>query len=320
MNSTLTSNNLTLYIPSSLLVFKAVAFGILIILNLCLNTLTLVVLRRMRELKPATRVFLTSMTVADLVSLVYHIPIFISTTVNRWPFGDVACTVFSLAGLAVNILYYINLPMVTIERYIAVAWPFRYPTFVTVKRSRMVVAGVWSLALLSATVTYFVDPYQQYIEILHVCMPSPGFGRTTNNTGEILSIPFDIIGMIIVSLTPVALSLVLFLRLFMISRAHIARIAAQNRNTAWNDNTLAMERKTLVTFLIMTICVTFCMIPNAVLSVFIYINAQSETYINYWVACLVQLLYLANTIVNVIIYYWRTVAFRETVKRLFYDR
>ena len=319
MNSTSTSDNVTSIIPSSLLVFKAFAFGILIILNLCLNSLTLVVLRRMRELKPATRVFLTSMTVADLVSLVYHIPIFISTIVNQWPFGDTPCTVFSLAGLVVNILYYINLPMVTIERYIAVAWPFRYPSLVTVKRSRMVVVGAWSFALLGATGTYFLGPYQQYVETLHACIPSPGF--RTAQTDKTLSIPFDVIGMLVISLTPVALSLVLFFRLYIITRAHIVRIAAQNRNAAWNNNnTLAMERKTLITFFIMTICVTFCMIPNIVLSVFIYSNEHGESYINYWFTCFAQLMYLSNTIVNVIVYYWRTVAFRETVKRLFHNR
>ena len=300
---TSTSDNMTVFIPLSLLIFKAVAFGILITLNLCLNSLTLVVLRRIRELKPATRVFLTSMTVADLISLVYHTPIFISTTVNNWPFGDTACKVFSLTGLVVNILYYTNLPMVNIERYIAVAWPLRYSSLVTVKRSQMAVAGVWSFALLSATVAYFIVPYKHYVEVFHAYILSPGFETTTLETVLLL----------IVSLTPISLSLILFLRLYMISRSHVARIAAQNRNARWNGNKLAMERKTFVTFFIMTICVTLCMAPNLVSSAYRTIN---DGYINYWFACFAQLLYLANTIINVIVYYWRTVVFRETIKKV----
>ena len=309
MNSTSTSEHRMVVLPLSLLIFKAVAFGILIILNLCLNSLTLVVLRRMRELKPATRVFLTSMTIADLISLVYHIPTFISTALNRWPLGDIACKVFSLTSVMIHLLYYINLPMVNIERYIAVAWPLRYSSLVTVKRSRMAVAGVWSFALLLAIVAYSLVPYHQYIEVFHICMPSFQPSTHTYNTRTSSLITWEIIAMLIVSLTPVALSLVLFLRLYIISRAHVARIAAQNRNIAGSNNTLAMERKTFITLFIMTICITVCMVPNVVASVYF---SSHPGHISYWFVCFAQLLYLANTIVNVIVYYWRTVAFRET--------
>ena len=287
---------MTVCIPSSLLIFKAVAFGILIILNLCLNSLTLVVLLRMRELKPATRVFLTSMTVADLFSLIYHIPIFISTIMNKWPFGDIECNIFSLTGLVVNVLYYINLPVVNIERYIAVEWPFRYPSLATFKRSRMVVAGVWAFALVSTTVSYIILPNKQYAQVYNVCLMTRDVEAATLETTFFL----------VISLTPVTLSLILFLRLYIISRAHVRRLAVQNKNATWNNNKLAMERKTFITFFIMTTCVTFCMVPNVVSNTYRNINGDD---INYWFVCFAQLLYLTNTIINVIVYYWRTVAF-----------
>ena len=311
MNSTSTEEHMIVFLPFSLLIFKAVAFGIFIILNLCLNSLTLVVLRRMRELKPTTRVFLTSMTVADLISLVYHIPIFISTTVNRWPFGELTCKVFSSINVMINILYYINLPMVNIERYIAVARPFRYPSLVTVKRSRIAVAGVWSFALFIATVSYFLSPYHNYVQAFHVCMPS--FQPLTDKAHRSLSTTFELTGILLVSLTPIALSFVLFLRLYMISRKHVARMAAQNRNITGNKNTLAMERKAFITLFIMTLCLLFCTVPNVVASV--YLNAN-DGQISNWFVCFAQLLYLANTIVNVVVYYWRTDAFRETAKKV----
>ena len=309
MNST--SGYTPVFIPSSLLIFKAVAFGILILLSLCLNSLTLVVLHRMQDLKPATRVFLTSMTVVDLISLVYHIPVFVSTIMNRWPFGDIVCTVFSITSMLISALYYINLPLVNIERYIAVVRPFQYPSLVTVKRSRMAIACVWAFAFLSATVAYFIVPYEQYVPAFHVCMPT--FEKTTSYAGKTSPIRWEVVLMLIFALTPVALSLVLFLRLYMISRAHAVRIAAQNRNSLWNNNTLDMERKTFITFVIMTICVTFCMVPNVITDT-LYITHQGD--VSYWFVCFSQLMYLANTIVNVIVYYWRTAAFRKTVKKV----
>ena len=300
------------FIPSSLLIFKATALGILITLSLCLNSLTLIVLRRMRNLKPATRVFLTSMTVADLISLVYHIFIFISTIANKWLFGDTACKVLSPIFLLISALYYINLPMVNIERYIAVTRPLQYPSLVTVKRSRMAVVCVWSFALLKATVSYFIVPYEQYLPVFHVCMPTSE--RTTTNMDKIsLSNTLEIIVMLIVTLAPVVVSLILFLRLYMISKAHVARLAAQNRNTSWNNNTLVMERKTITTFLIMTICLTLCMIPIVVVET---LNITHHRDVNYWFVCFAQLMFLANTIFNVTIYYWRTATFRETVKKI----
>ena len=72
MNSSENNDNIIIF-SQHFLIFKATAFGILIFLNVCLNTLTLVVLRKMKELKPTTRVLLTSMTVGDIVSLIYHI-------------------------------------------------------------------------------------------------------------------------------------------------------------------------------------------------------------------------------------------------------
>ena len=115
-----------------------------------------------------------------------------------------------------------------------------------------------------------------------------------------------------ISLTPITLSLILFLRLYMISRAHVKRLSGQNRNTTWNDNKL-IERKTFITFFIMTICVTLCTVPNVFSNTYRNINGED---INYCFVCFAQLLYLANTIINVVVYYWRTVAFRETFKTL----
>ncbi len=153
MNSSENIGN-SVRLSQHLLIFKATALGILILLNVCFNSLTLVVLRRMKELKPTTRVLLTSMTVGDIVSLIYHIPVFISTIVNDWPFGTNSCTLLGFAGLLVNVLYHANLPVVNVERYIAVAYPYKYPSLVTISRARAVVVCIWILAVSSAIITF----------------------------------------------------------------------------------------------------------------------------------------------------------------------
>ena len=88
--------------------------------------------------------------------------------------------------------------------------------------------------------------------------------------------------MLFVTLVPVVLSLTFFLRLYMILKAHEARITDQNRNTAWNNNTFAMEQKPFATFLVMPTRVTLCMVRNWVVETLYNIdtNAIQHTFEN----------------------------------------
>ena len=302
MNSTDANHHVE--IPTSLIIFKSTCLGILIILNITFNFITLVVLRRMRELSPTTKIFLTSMTVLDIGHLGYMVPIFLCTLMNRWPFGDTSCTINGYVGMVTAVLYYSHLPLVNLDRFIAVTRPYRYPSLVTVPRARAMVVCLWCISpVLAGVLTPAMTIHYQ--DIFHMCI---GAMKVK-----------DAIGMSIVTISPMALAILLFLRLFLVARGHAAAIDAQERVVGGNNNrSNELERKTFTTFLIMTACVTFCMTPQVIIYATESLKPGGPN--NYWAVCLAQILSFSNTIINVIVYYWRTVAFRKAVYALMSSR
>ncbi len=74
--------------PHELLIFKAIGISIIVVACILGNTLCLVVLRQMHALEPVTRVFMTSVTVADLsTGLFLGVPIIGATILDCWPYG-----------------------------------------------------------------------------------------------------------------------------------------------------------------------------------------------------------------------------------------
>ncbi len=313
MNSSDNTEN-DVILSQHLLIFKATAFGILICLNVCFNTFTLMVLRRMRDLKPATRVLLTSMTVGDIVSLIYHIPVFISTIVNDWPFGSYSCTVLGLAGVLVNILYYFNLPVVNLERYIAVAYPYKYPSLVTVSRARAAVVSIWGFAVSCAIiVSYGSSGTTSYVQIFHACFLQENLEEyvVAMRQKDFKVIITTTISWLI-PVIPLTVSFGLFLRLYLIAKKHAAQIVAQE-NLGNNNPPNGLERKTFVTFFIMTLCLTISVIPHIVSHFWNFLLRE----VNGWFACVAQIMFLSNTILNVVVYYLRTNSFRQAIRKLF---
>ena len=290
-------------IPSSLLILKSTCLGILIILNITFNSVTLVVLRRMRELSPTTKVFLTSMTVLDIITLGHMIPVFVCTLINRWPFGDTLCIVYGYFGVSTTLLYYIHLPLVNLDRFIAISRPYRYPTLVTVPRARAMVVCLWCLSpVLPVGLLNAADI--RYHDTVHMC-----FAQMQEEDGIV---------MMFMTLLPIVLAVVLFLRLFLVARGHAAAIDVQERVAGNNNRTHSLERKTFTTFFIMTACVTVCMIPQVI--VFSIESVKTGGPSNYWSICFSQILTFSNTIVNVIVYYLRTTTFRKAIHALIWAR
>ena len=214
------------------------------------------------------------------------------------------CVLSGYLSIVNMVLYYCHLPMVNLDRYLAVSRPYRYPSLVTVPRARTAVVCLWCIApLLAFGLSPSIDFYYQ--DVLHVCISDMQLK--------------NVIGLLLVTLAPIAVAILLFLRLFLVARGHAAAIDAQVRVVGGNINrSNELERKTFMTFMIMTLCVTVCMVPQIVVYITEILKPGGPT--RYWLICLVQILSFLNTIINVIVYYWRTTCFRNTVYDLFIAR
>ncbi len=79
-------------------IFTAFILTLLASLSLPMNILALVVLRRTRGIEPATRVFLVSLTVADVgMCIGYVLPAVGVSIVGGWPYGKILCLIQAFA-------------------------------------------------------------------------------------------------------------------------------------------------------------------------------------------------------------------------------
>ena len=290
----------------ALLIFKATATGVIIVLNIFANSLTLVVLRQIREVNPVTRVFMTSMTLSDLGSgFGYILPIFAATTVNAWPFGDVLCVVLGFFNIVFSFTSLISLLSVNFERFLAVTKPFQYQTLITVPKARMISIAVWLCAFVMAALNCFMPGRSIYYSpSMHACTTGPEDPSMVDIKGTVFILLFVIV--------PFVLTLAMFLRLFLLARFHASKIAAQERAVGKK-----CDRKAFTTFFIMTICLAAGWTP--IVTLFVYENMTRKE-ISWWLMCVAQLMAFSNTITNVLVYYLRNTAFREAAKRVLVSR
>ena len=139
---------------------KTIIYGILSVLVIGGNSLCLVVLKRYSiHSKIPTRLFLTSLTCADLLSgLLYIFPLFVV-----YALGDVVTLdvmVYTCHGTRITIVLFgnvslISLLCVNIDRYLAIEYPLKCETIVTARRAWIAISCTWTLGLLTSLITYF---------------------------------------------------------------------------------------------------------------------------------------------------------------------
>ena len=240
-----------------LLIFKATAFGAITILNIFANSLTLVVLRKMKELSPITRVFMTSMTLSDLGAACVLMPIVVATAVNRWPFGIVLCSIHGFIFTLCSYTSVLSLFWLTTERYLAVTRPFQYPTLMTVPRARIITLCVWLCSVtVAASVGFMPGRVVFYSQNWHACITGPK---------DPSGVDFHEIGTVLfLAVVPFGLTLVMFLRLFLLARFHAAKIIAQERHI----NGRKSDKKAFTTFFIMAFCISIGWTPMIALVIY----------------------------------------------------
>ncbi|XP_038069204.1 C-X-C chemokine receptor type 2-like [Patiria miniata] len=117
---------------------RCILLVITTILLLTLNPLCLVVLRHVRSIQETTKIFLRSMTVADLgIGLFQALPMTVLAISETEHISDVFCSVLSFAQCIAIYSPQISLLLLTVDRYISVVHALRYPSLVTVKRARI---------------------------------------------------------------------------------------------------------------------------------------------------------------------------------------
>ncbi|XP_071500768.1 allatostatin-A receptor-like [Diadema antillarum] len=114
------------------------------------NSLVIIVLFTRRELSRSTDTLIGALAAADLLASIFMIPLPLPTTVPSSVLGQMYCkvvytSIFLWVSFDASIF---TLTTISVERYIAVAYPFHFKQLVTRKRVVVVIVANWIVAFM----------------------------------------------------------------------------------------------------------------------------------------------------------------------------
>ncbi|XP_070614416.1 lysophosphatidic acid receptor 4 [Erythrolamprus reginae] len=122
-------------------------YSVVFILGLITNCASLFVFWFRIKMRSETTIFMTNLAVSDLL-FVFTLPFKIFYNFNRnWPFGDPLCKISGTAFLTNIYGSMLFLTCISVDRFLAIVYPFRSRLVRTRRNSAIVCAGVWVLVL-----------------------------------------------------------------------------------------------------------------------------------------------------------------------------
>ncbi|KAJ8015784.1 hypothetical protein DPEC_G00029740 [Dallia pectoralis] len=122
----------------------SVVYSVVFVLGLCTNCAALFVFCLRMKLRNETTLFMTNLALSDLV-FVFTLPFKVYYNFNRhWPFGDGLCKQVSGTAFITNIYgSMLFLTCISVDRFLAIVYPFRSRSIRTRRNAVVVCAAVW---------------------------------------------------------------------------------------------------------------------------------------------------------------------------------
>ncbi|XP_053129229.1 lysophosphatidic acid receptor 4 [Hemicordylus capensis] len=122
-------------------------YSVVFILGLITNCVSLFVFCFRIKMRSETSIFMTNLAISDLL-FVFTLPFKIFYNFNKhWPFGDPLCRISGTAFLTNIYGSMLFLTCISVDRFLAIVYPFRSRTVRTRRNSAIVCVGVWALVL-----------------------------------------------------------------------------------------------------------------------------------------------------------------------------
>ncbi len=283
--------------------FTFVLFFVTVALIVALNSLCLVVVRRVRGIQETTKLFMMSLTLSDLCfGIFYGIPnlyYFISTS---WIISGTYCKILPYLITTLVTINALSLGFLTTDRFLAITYSLHYPRLMTLKRSKVMIILVWTLTIVLYSALYWSSSTQ--FEML-------------KEKHAILCVRHHFVQYVFPSISGVSLGIILILYAYIlkVARRQARLIAAQNiiGNIAGRQNVPGpISTKSATTVIIITGTACLCWIPVTILGSLSLRNITAPTSV-YVIAIT---LFSSNSWLNCIVYYWSNREFKQTLHNL----
>lgn len=169
-----------------------------------------------RQLHTPTNLLLLSLAVSDLFVGLLLMPVEIIYIEACWFLGDVLCTLYYVVDYVVTSASVASMVLISIDRYVAVCYPFYYSTKVTNRRVKRIVFLCWLCSIL-----YRIVLLKDHLE-------RPGHSSTC--LGECVVVIDNLAGVVDLIFTfvlPITVIIVLYTRVFVVVLSAVRSIKSQ---------------------------------------------------------------------------------------------
>nr|AAC33474.1 orphan G protein-coupled receptor [Sphoeroides nephelus] len=123
----------------------------LMLFGLLGNILTILVVWLRPYMRSSTYLYLSSLAVSDiLILLLLPVDLYKLWRPRPWPFGEIFCKSTMFFSECCTFCSILHITFISLERYLAVCWPFTAKTVVTRRRTRTIIGCIWLGAAISA--------------------------------------------------------------------------------------------------------------------------------------------------------------------------
>ncbi|XP_077089957.1 trace amine-associated receptor 13c-like [Siphateles boraxobius] len=246
-----------------------------------LNLLVIISISHFKQLHTPTNVLIFSLAVADLIAGLILMPVQGMKLIEPcWYFGEIFCSIFPLILYVVLTASLGNMIIISVDRYIAVNDPLRYPIRVNNYRAIVSIVVNWLFSFIY--IFYLLYEFLLYPEMNHTCI------------GEcILSVKFEntILDSIVCLVAPCCIIIPLYVKI-----CFVAKRQAKHLNSV-TDKKAKSEKKATRTLGIVVLVYLLCWMPCYLTSLSLGQNENHSLIINVmdWIICM-------NSGMNPIIY------------------
>uniref|UniRef100_UPI003AAB3ADA trace amine-associated receptor 13c-like n=1 Tax=Centroberyx gerrardi TaxID=166262 RepID=UPI003AAB3ADA len=255
--------------------------------TVALNLLVIISVSHYRQLHTPTNLLLLSLAVSDLLAGLLLIPTEILLGGSCWFLGDLMCALSFFAVFTIISVSVGNVVLISVDRYVAICDPLRYPTKVTQRRVKICVCLCWICSFFYGSL------------ILNDHLREPG--RYNSCVGECVVVVNYIAGaveLVFTFIVPITVIIVLYMRVFVVAvsqaramRSHIVAVTLQRSVTVTAKKS---ERKAARTLGIVIAVFLICFCPHFCVSLAGQENVAS--------ASLFVFLFYFNSCLNPVIY------------------
>ena len=291
-------------------VIRGSIVGVTSILIITLGLFSLFVLPKVSSIQDTTKVFLRSMTVANLgVGFVIAVPATLSVICENC--GDsTLCGIKAFLGIILTCVSNLSLLILTVDRYISVVHALQYNALVTVRRARIAVCCVWGIGTLLATSLGFLNEWRSIFS-LKTMMCVFYLDKVHQEY-----IQYMMVISLCITTSSLLVVLITYTRLFIISRHHARQINALNNQLALARNQPEPPRpnhKAVHTMLLIVLVACFASLPAVILTFCFSVFQQDSNITVFFLSVFPS---LTNSWSNEMIYYLRNAGFRQTARTL----